>query len=309
MGGGDFLTPKAIANRIKAKGLQKLRWYCQMCQKQCRDENGFKCHCTSEGHIRMMQLFAESPDKYLNDYSQEFLSDFMKLFSRRHNSKRVHANLVYQEYISDRNHLHMNATRWDSLSSFVQYLGREGLAEVDETPKGWFIKYIDRSPATLARQEAVAKKERMERTEEEREQKLLQEQIEKAKEVEAQKAEEQGITVGATELKREDEGAPIKLQLQTKGGFKIGGAKKVDAKIKKPNPLAATFKKPVVPKVEQGAKTENGAKTDGSAGSAQEPKKLSAVEQIIQEEMARKRKFVDGGGSSSTGEEKRVRPR
>ncbi len=35
---GGFLTPKAIANRIKAKGMQKLRWYCQMCQKQCRDE-------------------------------------------------------------------------------------------------------------------------------------------------------------------------------------------------------------------------------------------------------------------------------
>ena len=41
---GGFLTPKAIANRIKAKGLQKLRWYCQMCEKQCRDENGFKVH-------------------------------------------------------------------------------------------------------------------------------------------------------------------------------------------------------------------------------------------------------------------------
>lgn len=37
---GGFLTPKAIGNRIKAKGLQKLRWYCQMCQKQCRDEVG-----------------------------------------------------------------------------------------------------------------------------------------------------------------------------------------------------------------------------------------------------------------------------
>ena len=35
---GGFLTPKAISNRIKAKGLQKLRWYCQSCQKQCRDE-------------------------------------------------------------------------------------------------------------------------------------------------------------------------------------------------------------------------------------------------------------------------------
>lgn len=38
MGKADFLSPKAIGNRIKAKGLQKLRWYCQMCQKQCRDE-------------------------------------------------------------------------------------------------------------------------------------------------------------------------------------------------------------------------------------------------------------------------------
>ena len=28
-------TPKDIANRQKAKGLQKLRWYCQMCQKEC----------------------------------------------------------------------------------------------------------------------------------------------------------------------------------------------------------------------------------------------------------------------------------
>src|SRR5688500_7207864 len=26
----------------KAKGLQKLKWYCQMCQKQCRDENGYQ---------------------------------------------------------------------------------------------------------------------------------------------------------------------------------------------------------------------------------------------------------------------------
>ena len=38
MGKADFLSPKAIGNRIKSKGLQKLRWYCQMCQKQCRDE-------------------------------------------------------------------------------------------------------------------------------------------------------------------------------------------------------------------------------------------------------------------------------
>lgn len=58
----DFFSPKSIANRWKAKGLQKLRWYCQMCQKQCRDENGFKCHTMSESHLRQMAVFTESPD-------------------------------------------------------------------------------------------------------------------------------------------------------------------------------------------------------------------------------------------------------
>ena len=37
MGKNDFLTPKAIGNRIKAKGLQKLRWFCQMCQVRQRE--------------------------------------------------------------------------------------------------------------------------------------------------------------------------------------------------------------------------------------------------------------------------------
>lgn len=71
MGKDGFLTPKAIANRIKAKGLQKLKFYCQMCQKQCRDANGFKCHKESEGHQRMMLLFAEDANKYVHDFSDE----------------------------------------------------------------------------------------------------------------------------------------------------------------------------------------------------------------------------------------------
>lgn len=32
------------------------------------------------------------------------------------------------------------------------YLGRQGLCEVEPTPKGWYITYIDRSPEALARQ-------------------------------------------------------------------------------------------------------------------------------------------------------------
>jgi hypothetical protein len=56
---GGFLTPKAIANRIKSKGLQKLRWYCQMCEKQCRDENGFKVGMQGPGEWMYAQIHDE----------------------------------------------------------------------------------------------------------------------------------------------------------------------------------------------------------------------------------------------------------
>ena len=121
-----FLTPKAIANRIKAKGLQKIRWYCQMCQKQCRDENGFKCHTMSESHQRQLLLFAEDPDQYIDSFSEEFLDDYLELLKRRFGKKRVHCNIVYQEYISHREHVHMNSTQWETLTEFVKWLGREG---------------------------------------------------------------------------------------------------------------------------------------------------------------------------------------
>ena len=67
-------TPKWLANKMKSKGLQKLRWYCQMCQKQCRDQNGFKCHISSESHQRQLLLFAEKPGKFL--YNSEILLTF-----------------------------------------------------------------------------------------------------------------------------------------------------------------------------------------------------------------------------------------
>uniref|UniRef100_A0A670J6S8 DNA/RNA-binding protein KIN17 n=1 Tax=Podarcis muralis TaxID=64176 RepID=A0A670J6S8_PODMU len=137
MGKTDFLSPKAIANRIKSKGLQKLRWYCQMCQKQCRDENGFKCHCMSESHQRQLLLASEDPQQFMDYFSEEFRNDFLELLRRRFGTKRVHNNIVYNEYISHREHIHMNATQWETLTDFTKWLGREGFCKVDETPKGW----------------------------------------------------------------------------------------------------------------------------------------------------------------------------
>ena len=100
------MSPKAIANRIKAKGLQKLRWYCQMCGKQCRDENGFKCHLTSESHKRQMEIFGQRPQKVIEEFSREFESTFLEHLRRSHPFSRVAANVVYNEFIQDRDHVH-----------------------------------------------------------------------------------------------------------------------------------------------------------------------------------------------------------
>ncbi|GLJ55068.1 hypothetical protein SUGI_1182030 [Cryptomeria japonica] len=168
MGKNDFLTPKAIANRIKAKGLQKLRWYCQMCQKQCRDENGFKCHCMSEGHQRQMHVFGQNPVRFVDGYSQEFEASFVEHVNRSHRFSRVAATVVCNEYIADRHHVHMNSTQWATLTDFVKYLGRTGKCKVDETPKGWFITYIDRESETLLKEKLKNKRVRADLAEEER---------------------------------------------------------------------------------------------------------------------------------------------
>lgn len=173
-------TPKYIANKMKSKGLQRLRWYCQVCQKQCRDENGFKCHAQSESHLRQMLVVGENAGRHISDFSSEFQHDFVQLLSRRFGTKRVKANSVYQEFIQDKSHLHMNATRWVTLTEFVKHLGRTGVARVDETEKGWFIAWIDNSPKALAKQEASMKKERLTTSDEQRERMLIAEQIERA---------------------------------------------------------------------------------------------------------------------------------
>lgn len=53
---------------------------------------------------------------------------------------------------------------------------------VDETEKGWFIKYIERDPEEIRRQESLRRREKVELDDEERTQKFVAEQAEKAKE-------------------------------------------------------------------------------------------------------------------------------
>ncbi|KAL2001786.1 hypothetical protein VTN02DRAFT_1249 [Thermoascus thermophilus] len=203
-------STKAISNKLKAKGLGRLRWYCQSCQKQCRDENGFKCHVQSESHVRQMLLIGEDPKKHIDEFSRQFVRDFINLLKTTHGEKKIHVNQFYQQYIADKHHLHMNATKWTSLTQFAAYLGREGICRVEETDKGLFISWIDNSPETLRRREAIMKKERQDKGDEEREQQLIQEQVERAQRTASQAAEE--VAPEARELQRK-EGEKVKLNL------------------------------------------------------------------------------------------------
>ncbi|KAL8772610.1 MAG: hypothetical protein Q9209_002271 [Squamulea sp. 1 TL-2023] len=207
-------STKYLNNKLKSKGLQRLRWYCQVCEKQCRDENGFKMHTQSESHVRQMLLIGEDPRKHINDYSNQFQRDFLQLLRTAHGEKQVHMNHFYQEYISSKEHVHMNATRWPSLTEFAKHLGREGLCRVEDLEKGLHISWVDNSPENLRRQDAIRKKERQDKGDEEREQALIREQVARAEQDAAQKdlddADEE-----ARMLKR-DEGEKIKLNFGSK---------------------------------------------------------------------------------------------
>ncbi|KAG7391947.1 hypothetical protein PHYBOEH_006518 [Phytophthora boehmeriae] len=208
-----------------AKGLQKLRWFCQVCQKQCRDENGFKCHTTSEAHQRQMLIVAADPDKFMSGYSEMFEEAFLENLRRRHGTKRMRATHVYNEYIADKLHVHMNATQWTTLGSFVQYLGRTGKCVVDETEKGWHLQYIDRDPRAIARQEELEKKKKAELDHEERNRAFIAKQLKIASRQESGETEQR-----PTKLQRTDSGEKIKISLTAKAGGKEGtssGATKV----------------------------------------------------------------------------------
>lgn len=130
-------------------------------------------------------------------------------FSLSPGTKRVQNNIVYNEYINDREHVHMNSTQWETLTEFTKWLGKEGtvtlipfrtevmcvclclsdpwhccvlwllpgFCKVDETPKGWYIQYIDRDPETIRRQEELEKKKKQDLDDQERSAKFIEEQV------------------------------------------------------------------------------------------------------------------------------------
>lgn len=214
----------------------------------------------SESHTRNMLTVGADPKKAVQQYSDQFLKDFLRLLRTGHGEKAVQLNRFYQEYISDKNHVHMNATRWSSLTELAKYLGREGICRVEETDKGLHIAWIDTSPEALRRQEALRKKEMQDKGDEEWEQRMLKEQIRRAQRDAAQRGRRGEDEHGEAEGEDEDEkkGKGLQRQEGEKITLSFGAKPKADVPNKTPSPPEGG-----------GAKTQTPeAATDGAALSA-----------------------------------------
>ncbi|KAG7884375.1 hypothetical protein KL938_002247 [Ogataea parapolymorpha] len=183
----EYGTAKHASSQMRRRGLQKTKFYCQVCEKQCLDENGFKLHIQSPSHIKKLNSKLENSHNdsraLIGEYSGRFLGDFLRLLRINHGEKLIGSNRFYQEYIMDKNHVHLNSTRWKSLTSLVLFLKHQGLCRVEENEEyeeydaeRYSIAYIDKSPKKET-------KELKARSDEEASLRGLQEQIERGKQL------------------------------------------------------------------------------------------------------------------------------
>ena len=245
----------------------------------------------------------------------------------------MRANQVYQEYIADKSHLHMNSTRWVTLTEFVKHLGRSGIAKVDETEKGWFIAWIDSSPKALAKavrlnflflfytlhlshnlpprqkkninyQEASLKKDRATVSDEQREQQLIAEQISRAAEGDDSKTDNDSSTPPVEEgLKRDETSEKVVLSFSAKPVASSGSAApavlstgvKINPLKAAVNPLKANpLKRPPNNNVfKSSALTTTSESGTTTVNEKKRPAPMSAAERLIIEEQERKRRRMD----------------
>lgn len=75
--------------------------------------------------------FNADPDKYINRFSEEFESSFLEMVKMKYGpGVLMPINKAYNEFINDSHRVHLNSTRWATLTDFAMYLEASGLAEV-----------------------------------------------------------------------------------------------------------------------------------------------------------------------------------
>jgi len=96
-----------------------------------------------------MELFTSNPRLFIEKFSYEFEKSFLDLLRMQYSNKKVLANKLYKDFISDKDHTHMNSTKWSTLSGFLNYLKSTGKITIEETEKGPLIEYLDQSPQAI----------------------------------------------------------------------------------------------------------------------------------------------------------------
>lgn len=212
----------------------------------------------------------------------------------RYCQSRVLANTVYCDLIADKQHVHMNATVWSTLSEFVLYLKRSGKCNVDWSEEGWYLEYIDHD--RLEKEEREEAKRREELSAEQRREKIMNRLVEEAwKDTETQQKEvvpfdrsktenvSFAMPANPTKPEKEEPTAPAPLDLT-----RLAGTAQSETQI-------------------------SNAQPDTEGSTLLEPprkKKLTALERIVAEQEERKRGASSrglGASSSRGGEQSDMR--
>jgi DNA/RNA-binding protein KIN17 len=224
MAKAEFGTAKYQAKQLKASGLQKLKFFCQICEKQCRDANGFKNHLNSPSHRGRISGLSESGKarSVVNEYSSRFQTDFLRLLKINHGTKKINANKFYQEYIlNDKNHVHMNSTKWTSLTSFIKHLGTNGLVRVTNDnaacDEGFEldIALVDNSAECVQSKARLDQKNQLLATDKEINEKLIRKQIELGKKLTPVHVQNSSSSVTSIGSVPASSSGPVKLSLKS----------------------------------------------------------------------------------------------
>ena len=134
-----------MSDSSRHRGLGKLKFYCQLCSKQCRDANGLKNHSEAESHKAKAQLFRDDPEKFISEFSDQFQENFIDVLKDISRNGWFSATEVYKEIVKDPDHVHLNATRWKDFTEFLTFITEKGIIRRRPRERGGVeIQLIDK---------------------------------------------------------------------------------------------------------------------------------------------------------------------
>ena len=80
-------------------------------------------------HVALLCAF--NPCKTINSLGRDFSACPLRAPPRKTMTDTACQSAVWKSVIAERHHIHLNATKWITLTEFVKYIGKEGLADVD----------------------------------------------------------------------------------------------------------------------------------------------------------------------------------